>query len=211
MSPIRLTIVKLCLPALLVLALGGCASNAGQPIFTPTSGGAHNVAGWLPEVHATTAAANISACAECHGSDFSGGIAKVACTQCHLGDQQNVHPLDWGYLAYAMHPAYVQQNGIGSCNNVHCHGTALQGVASSGPSCTSCHIGGPMQVHPNDYSDSTFNRDWATNTTSSNFHGTYVANNGVTSCENTVCHGANLQGVSQSGQSCQSCHANYNY
>jgi hypothetical protein len=162
-------------------------------------------------VHATTAEANIGSCAECHGGDYSGGISKVACTQCHLGDQQNVHPLNWGYLAYSQHPAYVKQNGIGSCNNVYCHGTVLTGVTSSGPSCSSCHIGGPMQVHPNDYTDANFNYDWATNTSSSNFHGTYVANNGVKSCENEVCHGANLQGVYESGEACKNCHANFTY
>jgi hypothetical protein len=127
-----------------------------------------------------------------------------------MGDQQNVHPLDWGYLAYAKHSDYVTQNGIASCNNVYCHGTSLTGVTSSGPSCSSCHLGGPMQVHPGSYTDKQTDFDnWATNTTSSNFHGTYVATNGVNSCENAVCHGTNLQGVTNSGESCQACHANY--
>jgi len=208
MSQIKPISLRIGLVLLFAQALGGCGSNS---TFTPTSGGAHNVAGWLPAVHATAANADMTSCAECHGSDFSGGISKVACTQCHLGDQQNVHPLNWGYLAYAQHPDYVKQNGISSCNNAYCHGTNLTGVTNSGPSCSSCHLGGPMQVHPGNSGDATtdFN-NWAKNTASPNFHGTYVANNGLTTCSNAVCHGANLQGVYESGQSCTTCHANYN-
>lgn len=210
MSSIRPILLRTWLPVLLALALGGCGSRNSQSTFTPTSGGAHTEAGWLPAVHATSAEANISACAQCHGSDFSGGTSKVACTQCHMGDQQNVHPVSWGYMAYAKHGPYVEQSGIAMCNNIYCHGTSLKGVASSGPSCTSCHLGGPYRVHPGAGVDATtdFN-NWAKNTTSSYFHGTYVANNGVNSCSNTVCHGTSLQGVTGSGSSCQACHANY--
>ncbi len=67
-----------------------------------------------------------------------------------------------------------------------------------------------MQVHPGNYSSNSADfTDWSTNTTSSNFHGTYVQGHGINSCANAVCHGVNLQGVTSSGSSCKACHANY--
>lgn len=201
MSPIRITSVPIGLLMLLALLFVGCGDKNSQSSFITDSSskGAH-VAGWLPDAHMVAATANINSCAECHGSDFAGGISKVACTQCHMGDQQNIHPLSWGELTYARHPDYVNQNGIASCTNIYCHGKSLTGVASSGPSCSSCHIGGPMKVHPTALSE------WMS-TTSQNFHGVYVKNNGIASCANVVCHGTNLLGVTGSGFSCQSCHS----
>jgi hypothetical protein len=213
MSSLRSRILLLSLLTLLTLTLAGCGSKNAQSSYTPTSGGAHTTAGWLPAVHATTAEANINACAECHGADYAGGTSKVACTECHMGDQQNVHPLSWGYQAYSAHATYVGTNGTTACSNVYCHGTKLTGVTSSGASCSSCHLGGASHIHPYDSTlDATTNfNNWASTTTSTNFHGTYVTNNGVNSCENAVCHGTDLGGVTGSGQSCQACHANYTY
>jgi hypothetical protein len=210
MSSIKLHLIQRCLLAALLLVLAGCGSKNPNSTFSTASGGAHTAANWLPAGHMTAANSDLGSCAVCHGSDYSGGTSKVACTECHMGDQQNVHPLDWGYLAYAKHGAYAKTTGIASCNNMYCHGKTLTGVATSGPSCTSCHLGGPMQVHPGNYSSTATDfTDWSTNTTSSNFHGTYVTNNGINSCANAVCHGTYLKGVTGSGSSCQACHANY--
>lgn len=182
-----------------VLTLAGCGNNNSQANFDTDSG--QHPADWLPLPHSQAATADIDSCTECHGSDFSGGIAKVSCTQCHLGDEKEVHPLDWGDYAYARHPAYVAQNGTTKCANQYCHGTTLAGVASSGPSCTSCHIGGVNAVHP-----WTAFSDFSTGRTP--LHGQYAQANGENSCRNAVCHGANLQGVILSGPACGSCHFN---
>lgn len=187
--------------SLCVLTLAGCGDTNSQANLNTDSG--KHPANWLPLAHSQAATANIESCTECHGSDFAGGISKVSCTECHLGDEQNVHPLSWGSFAYAQHPAYVAQNGTSKCANVYCHGADLTGVASSGPSCTSCHIGGVNAVHPwtafNDFSTGRLPR-----------HGQYVLGgagvSGTASCRNTVCHGANLQGVAASGPACSACH-----
>jgi len=200
MSPIRTVSLLIWLPTLLVLTLSGCGDRNPQSVFSADGGGVH-LAGWLPGGHMAAATANITTCTECHGADFSGGISKVACTQCHLGNQQNVHPLDWNDLTYARHAGYVSQHGTTACANIYCHGANLTGVATSGPSCSSCHIGGPLSVHPNP-------TEWM-NSTSPGFHGTYVntvLNRDTSSCANVVCHGANLQGVLASGPACSTCH-----
>ncbi|MBJ6727918.1 hypothetical protein [Geomesophilobacter sediminis] len=181
-----------------ILSLGGCGDASSQSDLDPESG-AHP-AGWLPAGHVSPALSHINTCQPCHGDDFSGGISKVACTQCHLGDQIHVHPLDWDNLVYARHATYVNQHGAAACANAFCHGTNLQGVAASGPSCTSCHIGGAFHVHP-----------WTSTAqdlaATPPLHAQFVLTHGNTqTCRNVVCHGAQLQGVLLSGPPCSACH-----
>ena len=209
MSQIKSISLILCLLfSLALLALSGCGDKNSQTDFSSNSG-AHP-AGWLtpaPSLHGKVAnnqvATNKVNCTECHGDDFLGGISKVACTKCHLGNDRQVHPLQWGQFAYALHGSFVQQKGTASCANVSCHGSDLTGVAGSGPSCTSCHLGGsPTSSHPagwNTTADFTSGQQ--------PLHAQYVGSNGTTACRNAVCHGANLQGVFLSGPSCNACHS----
>jgi hypothetical protein len=193
MSPIRkhfLTPFWVLMPFCFWLA--GCGDTHPEATFNTGTG--QHVSGWLPSGHKAQAQANMEACADCHGADFLGGIAKVACTQCHLGNQNSFHPVQWGNFAYALHGNYARLNGTASCANVTCHGADLTGVAGSGPSCTQCHIGGITSFHP---------IVWNTNIV---LHKDYVALNGDSSCRNGACHGANLQGVFLSGPGCQTCH-----
>jgi len=77
-----------------------------------------------------------------------------------------------------------------------CHGTGLDGGISN-VSCTGCHMGGPMAVHPASW-DPIFST-----------HGPYVtsAPTGTAACANQYCHGTTLTGVAESGPSCTSCHS----
>lgn len=183
--------------SMFVLALSGCGDTNTQVTFGSDSG--QHPSTWMPIGHVTAAKSNVEACTECHGSDFMGGISKVACTQCHLGDEETIHPLDWGQFAYSKHKPYVAANGTDRCANAFCHGTKLDGVGGTGPSCSSCHLGGIASVHP---------PEWNTKIDPSNirFHASYVGQNGTTACSNVVCHGSNLTGVQDSGPSCSSCH-----
>lgn len=177
-----------------LLLLMGCGSSSNSPsVIDPATPG--HPSGWLPAGHATAAKSDITTCSECHGVDFSGGISTVACTQCHLGDAQTIHPLDWGSQIGTKHAAYVKSNGNSACSNINCHGADLNGVPGSGPSCSSCHLGGAGSVHPQDWGDLTYYK-----------HKGYVETNGTTSCSNINCHGADLTGVQNSGPSCSSCH-----
>jgi len=133
--------------ALVLLIAAGCGDPKSSS-FDPDRG-KHKTA-WMPGGHslavtiATTSTGarlySTDACSECHGADLSGGIANVSCSKCHLGGPTSVHPSTWDPL-YLTHGPSVSTGATGTalCANQYCHGTGLQGVAGSGPSCTSCH------------------------------------------------------------------------
>ena len=177
-----------------LLLTAGCSSPNRQSQFDP--GGQGHAAGWLPTGHMAAAKADETSCTDCHGSDFSGGIANVSCdTGCHLGGVNSMHPQAWSGMTGTAHGAYVIATGNASCSNINCHGASLNGVAGSGPSCTSCHLGGAGSVHPQDWGDLAYYK-----------HSLYVNANGTNGCSNGSCHGASLDGVAGSGPSCTSCH-----
>jgi len=178
--------------------LAGCADSNPQSTFNSQTGS--HPSNWLPAAHKTAAMPSTEACAQCHGADYGGGISKLACTQCHLGDQNSVHPTQWGTQTAAQHASYVQQNGTTSCANIYCHGANLGGVEGSGPSCTQCHMGGVYSIHPT---------QWGSQTAAQ--HGSYVTANGSSACANASCHGPNLDGVGGTGPSCTQCHLGGTY
>lgn len=200
MSPSIKTSLRPFLPLFFsAVLLAGCGDSNSSSNFATGPGRPQAVSGihppdWLPSQHAIAAKADTLSCTDCHGNDFAGGTTNVACTKCHLGNQQSVHPLQWGNFAYALHANYVKLNGTDSCANVNCHGANLQGVQGSGPSCTLCHMGGVFSKHP---------VDWDNNILA---HRDYVAMHGSPACSVSVCHGTNLKGVFLSGPSCGACH-----
>jgi hypothetical protein len=89
------------------------------------------------------------------------------------------------------------QTNIAGC--MECHGEDLLGGISK-VSCVSCHLGGPTSVHPADWADAAILTK----------HGPYVVANDTTSCRNIYCHGNSLQGVANSGPTCNGttpCHS----
>jgi hypothetical protein len=189
----RLVLALLALGAALLLACGDARNGA---TFDPVSPEGGHPSGWLPEGHSVEAFASLPGCSECHGADFLGGISGVACTDCHLGNQVDIHPLAWDELVYARHAGYVETNGTPSCALGVCHGQSLTGVQDSGPSCvTACHLGGESSIHPLQWGAFAYA-----------LHDTFVQQNGPEACANGVCHGAGLNGVTESGPACDSCH-----
>lgn len=86
--------------------------------------------------------------AYCHGADF-GGVAGsgTACTECHLGDERNIHPPGYfphsdgtpgGTASFAPGSVFLT-TPPSTCSNANCHGTDFQGVAGSGVDCFGCH------------------------------------------------------------------------
>lgn len=177
------------------MLLNGCGSSTPNQQATFNSDNPQHPAGWVTTGHMQAAQADMTTCVSCHGSDYSGGISKVSCTQCHLGGVDSVHPVVWSQMTVTAHGSYVTANGNAACSNAACHGTDLSGVANSGPSCTSCHIGGVGSVHPPAWGSLTYY-----------YHALYVNANGTASCATVNCHGTSLTGVADSGPSCTKCH-----
>jgi hypothetical protein len=120
-------------------------------------------------------------CSRCHGSDLSGGLAGVSCTQCHSAP----HTPSTDYADPALHgPAYAADPG--SCQS--CHGTTFQGQGDV-PSCTQCH--GKPHDPSEDFADPTI-------------HGpAYAAD--ADACR--TCHGELLHdGPSPTAPACYDCH-----
>lgn len=188
-----------------VMSMAGCGDNAKLANYEAAKG--EHPANWTVAGHQPQALSHLENCTQCHGQDLSGGISKVACADCHSvifvtpGNPAQgiaIHPPDWDDVIYARHAPYVQANGTVNCSSTSCHGVALQG--GLGPSCSSCHIGGPLHVHPVGWNTA------ADLSSGSPLHSQFVLANGTATCRNDVCHGANLQGVPLSGPPCSLCH-----
>jgi hypothetical protein len=189
------------LPFLLLsfFLLIGCGSSGPGPDMgtgpdRPQALSGIHPPGWVPSGHAAQGKTSVQSCTDCHANDFTGGTANVACNQCHLGNEQAIHPVLWGRYAYALHATYVELNGTSTCATGSCHGIDLAGVPGSGPSCVQCHMGGINSAHP---------VGWKNNIL---LHKDYVGSNGSSSCRTSVCHGPDLKGVFLSGPSCGACH-----
>lgn len=200
---IKSSMVMTALLLLCLLSLTGCGDSNPEANFDSAVG--EHPAGWLPGGHKAAALAKLDNCTQCHGSDFLGGTSKVACTDCHLGNTNDVHPELWGQYAYALHGTYVTENTTARCATAVCHGTDLSGVAGSGPSCSSCHLGGNLAIHP-----VTWNRVLTSATgiypTNLPDHADYVNANGSAACATAACHGPGGVGVFLSGRACRACH-----
>lgn len=133
----------------------------------------------------------LPACAECHGSDFHGGISGTDCHTCHSTGPSG-HPARAEWLSPSsnrFHGVRVSQTGTGYCGG--CHGEDFRG-GFAGVGCYTCHNG--PSGHP---------YGWLDYNAGANFHGTVIRNQGVTSCQ--ACHGQALDG-GISGVACSDCH-----
>ena len=199
----KFTVVGLLLLAGLLFMAGCGSSTPNSKASSSANTEGQHAADWLPAGHMIAAQEDQSACTECHGSNYDGGISGVSCTTCHLGGVDAIHPLDWTQTQiWTKHASYAIDNGTSACSNAACHGTTLAGVTDSGPSCSSCHLGGVTSIHPVSFGTTTRSIDLN--------HGSYVTTNGTTACQNESCHGSSLTGVSGSGPACvtATCHQN---
>lgn len=213
MSQIRISSLMLgLLFSVPLFLLSGCGDKNSHANLEPVAG--KHSDSWLPAGHASAAKASLEGCTECHGGDFGGGISKVACTQCHLGNEEAPHPVFWNYTstqpnawgkyAYAWHGQYAKQKGTTGCAVASCHGSDLLGVSNSGPSCKSCHKD-IMSTHPVEWAVRLSHSPGGVATVLPD-HGAWVNNTESASCRNTVCHGAQGAGVFLSGIKCTACH-----
>lgn len=189
----QITIIRrIFLPIAVLTALfAACGTPNDQITFDENS--QSHAPNWVADHD--SAGANSASCTQCHGEDLSGGISKVSCSACHMGGPTSVHPLYWAKPIALNHSGYVELSGTAGCDNRYCHGSDLLG-GTTGPSCTKCHIGGPLSAHP---------IDWAGQISTK--HGNYVEQNTAASCRNIYCHGANLEGIAGISPACNVCHA----
>ncbi len=142
----RMLLASAC--AAVCVFLSGCSDQNPKSLIDPNTG--KHAANWLPAGHAAAASSGTTSagtvipstgtCTTCHGDDLSGGITGVSCTSCHLGGPTSVHPLAWDPVSLAHGPSISSgAAAVTSCSNQYCHGTDFQGVAGSGPPCTTCH------------------------------------------------------------------------
>ena len=169
--------------------------DAGVSCFECHNGpSGHPSAGWLDKTNASfhglaASTRGLSACAECHGTDFKGGTSGVSCSECH--STQSGHPASGWMTSGApnFHGARLAETGENYCAG--CHGADFKG-GSVNVSCYTCHDG--PSGHPA--------TGWL-DKTSETFHGLAASSRGLKAC--AVCHGADyLGGIS--GQSCGECH-----
>jgi len=167
--------------------VGGSGPSCSKCHPWPYAGGGHGE-GWLPSGHAEQARQSTDPCKVCHGDDFSGGIAGVACSDCHLGGPTSPHPADWGTNILFVHGGFAATSGTDACANQYCHGVALDGVGGAGPSCSLCHSWPYEGGHP---------EGWVPGGHAG------PAEADITACQ--ICHGQDLLGGS-TGVACADCH-----
>lgn len=218
------TLINIVAIAAVSAALFACSNgNGGGDAPLVDSSGKHP-ANWIQQ-HPTSAQSSLGTCAECHGSNLDGGIAKVSC----FGANYSIN----GFQCHAASPANFAANDCSSChngppngpngaafpNNQGAHDTHT-GVPSV--TCSACHNGlGFGTAHHGDGTQVVslspgFQAE--TVVTDFNFHAVNPANqtNGGT-CSGVSCHGGQvtpewLTGKWSNGSDfdlttdCQKCH-----
>lgn len=181
-----------------LLIAGGCGSSTPNEKATFDADSQKHAAGWLPAGHAVAAQQDSSACAECHGSDFAGGVSGEACSSCHV----NGFPLTaTGCTSCHGNPP----TGTTVPNRNGAHGThyALPNMPSE---CDTCHSGaGSGTVNHNDGVTE------VTMLSAYNAKSGAAALNADGTCSNVSCHGGQTTPVWLTGKidvntQCLTCH-----
>ena len=183
------------------LLVTGCGSSSSNSKATFNSDTQQHADGWLSTGHETAAQADMTACTECHGSDYLGGISGRSClgSKCHTvspatatGCSSCHDKPPTGSVAPNINGAHTAHNAAPSIKNVcdTCHTGAGSGSDK--------HVDGTVDVSLL----STYNAK----------SGALVYNSDGT-CSKISCHGGQTTPGWNSGTSidvntqCTSCHA----
>ncbi len=150
------------------------------------------------EVLAKRGFEGIEACRSCHGEDLQGGKSGVSCYQCHtFVSDAHADVNRWMNPDSAdFHGLTALRGGLEGLENCRlCHGEDLLGGAVE-QSCNQCH-----SLPPEAHFDST---NWMS-TSSSDFHGYFLRDNGWDFYNCRLCHGDDFQGGA-SQEACTTCH-----
>ncbi|MBN1301522.1 MAG: hypothetical protein JW995_09940 [Melioribacteraceae bacterium] len=133
----------------------------------------------------------LAACASCHGTGFTGGLAAYGCVTCH--SSVGVHQTGYTDETSAnFHGKYLGANSVELDACATCHGSGFEGGTAS-PTCLTCHA--TISVH----------KDGILDQNSDAFHGKYVDANNVNMTTCATCHGEDYAG-GQSSPTCVTCH-----
>lgn len=184
--------------SLTIWALSGCAEKQ-----EPLSVGTHPD-GWLnpqsEKFHGKVVLESVAEagnCKSCHGPDYSGGTAKVSCSQsdCHVNYP---HPEGWTSAASGQFHGQIiaadLEFNLEECKD--CHGQDFRG---QGLDKKNCYTSGCHQIfpHPENFASKE----------SGNFHGKYIdeqLDGQTTACQ--PCHGSDYQGNGYAPKNCLACH-----
>ena len=157
-----------------LVAFVGCGTPNDKNTFDADAG--RHLDGWVVAEHVAAARSDSDSCAECHGTDFSGGKSGVACAECHL----NGFPLTKANCAscHANPPT-----GAAAPNRIGAH-WAHYSLPANVNMCDSCHSGAGTgrEKHFNGTNDIKFLSAYSakSGTAGRNADGT---------CSNISCHG----------------------
>ena len=130
-------------------------------------------------------------CAQCHGSDYKGGVSSPSCAKCHNAIPVHVDGIDNPSSAN-FHGKYLGVNGLTLSSCSSCHGENFTGGILS-PECATCHP--TIDIH----------KTGITNPESPNFHAKYIKDNNADLNNCAACHGEDFMG-GMSAPSCNTCH-----
>ncbi len=187
--------VFLLLIALMVFS--GCGTPNDPVPFD--SDAAQHTSDWVYAKHASVSQENIQSCKECHGEDLDGGIAGVACAECHVKGS----PLTLTNCT-SCHGNPPNGNVYPNMSLSHPVHNALPRVTNV---CASCHsgAGSGMAKHYNGVVDVAF-------ATSYNAKSGAAVLNADGTCSKVSCHGGQTTplwafGIMDVDTQCTSCHA----
>ncbi|MFH1861638.1 MAG: CxxxxCH/CxxCH domain-containing protein [bacterium] len=178
-SSLRISIICTVALAGILYLLIGCSDPTGEVLRSP------HPQGWSddnsPNFHGDQVA-DLSTCAECHGTDYTGGSSQVSCYTCH---SLFPHPIEWSNVnSSGFHGSAVSSSGfeLNDCEDCHFE------ESTQTWSCWSCHVYFP---HAGDITSSQ--------------HGGLLASMHYQVWLCQTCHGSDYSGGS-ANVTCLSCH-----
>ena len=139
---------------------------------------------------------DISSCASCHGSDYSGnGYEEKNCRRCHAEYPHAEGIVDT--LSNDFHGKTLAANDWDASSCQTCHGTDYSGNGYEGKNCRACH-----SIYPH--------IDNFANPATAGYHGKYILDDlsfDITSCAD--CHGNDYSGKGYAEKNCRKCHQDF--
>ncbi len=138
---------------------------------------------------------DFTVCQACHGADYGGGIARRACTACHIGSPEGCRTCHGGALSAAP-PRDVSGNLESRFKGVGAHQAHVQeGPLSRAFGCSECHVA-PGALKDPGHLDETPGAEVTFGVLAKTGGAVPVYDGAAVTCQNVYCHGAFKLGAS---------------